>query len=73
MIAGEFIACLAVAIFNLIDLKEHNKKVDQTWPDYSDQRQSDMRLRFTLHFGGEYILIILLAGLFIKHLLEEIL
>ena len=73
MNAGIVFACAVVCFFNIWELKEHNKKVEKNWPDYSDQHHWDMRHTYSVGLGGEYLLLAILIGLFIKELLGEIL
>ena len=72
MTIGIIVGCIAVCIFNIWDLKEHNKKVEKYWPDTSDQDHWHMRLTFTVGLGGEYILLAILIGFFIRELWEVI-
>ena len=72
MTVGIVLGCIAVCVFNIWDLKEHNKKVEKNWPDISDQNHVHNRLTYTVGLGGEYILLVILIGLFIKELLEEL-
>ena len=72
MIAGSLFACVVVCILNIYELYQHNQKVERHWPDISDQKHWDMRLKFKVGLGGEILLLIALIGLFIGELIKEI-
>ena len=56
----------------LIEFKEHNKKVENTWPDHSNQQHSDMRLRFHIQPVSLSLLLIYTVIFFILDLISYI-
>lgn len=74
MSIGVCLLGIFVAIANIIDYKSHNKKVDQTWPetyDHNSQFNFNMRDRFTVHYGGEYVFIIIFVICLIDQIVKE--
>ena len=58
---GVLAFCVFIVGCNIYELKEHNKKVNNYWPDDSDQQHWNMRHRFTIGLGGEYFLLVILV------------
>lgn len=63
-----------VAVAHILDYKSHNKKVEQTWPetyDHNSQYNFNMRNQFTIHYGGEYIYIIIFVYYLIDNIVKQ--
>lgn len=63
------VVALALAVLCLIEVREHNKKVDQTWPDISDPQQFQQHERFHIQPVAHYLLLIYTVFLFIAHII----
>lgn len=64
-----YLACIFVLIICLVDLVNHNKKVDELFPDDSNQHHWHMRSELKIRFYGFGILLILLIAFFIKSII----
>lgn len=72
---GVCILGLFLAIGNIIDSKSHNKTVEQTWPetyDHNSQYNFSMRDKFKVHYGAEYIYVIIFAYYLIDQFIKGI-
>ena len=61
------IVALFLAVLCLIEVKEHNKKVDQSFPDTTDPQQFHQHERFHIQPIAHYFLLIYTALQFISH------
>ena len=66
-IAGLFFLALCI-----VDIRDHNKKVEEEWPDDSDQHHWHMRQKFRINLIGHYFLAILLAAMLVRNILSII-
>ena len=64
----ELVGLIAFYILLLVDIYNHNKKVDRQWPGGTDPVQSDMARRFRITGFPYYLFLVLLVGLLIKNI-----
>ena len=71
------VAVIVLLIICLVDLNDHNKKVDKMFadpdPNLPDARHWRMRHELHVSLYGFYLLLILLIALLIKSLINEFL
>lgn len=65
---AELAALIVFYLLLLVDISNHNKKVDKQWPDGTDPVQSDMARRFRITGYPYYLFLVLLIGLLIKNI-----
>ena len=63
------LAGIILSIILILELKDHNKKVEQLWPDHGDQRQTDYRLKMTVSLYSHYFLLLIMIVLFVLDLI----
>ena len=61
-----YIICAVWLVVCLVDLHNHNNKVNEMFPDHSDRRQNEKRHDLTISFYGFGFLIIMMIGFFIR-------
>ena len=60
---SDLVAIIVFYLLILVDIHNHNKKVDRQWPDGTDPVQSDMNRRFRITGYPFYLFLVLLVGL----------
>ena len=61
-----YLICIVWLVICLFDLRDHNKKVEEMFPDHSDKHQNEKRHELTISFYGFGFLILMMLGLFIR-------
>lgn len=65
---SDLVAIIVFYLLILVDIHNHNKKVDRQWPDGTDPVQSDMNRRFRITGYPFYLFLVLLICLLIKNI-----
>ena len=52
-----YIGLLIILLLCVADLHRHNRKVEEMFPDYGDEKQDKMRRELTIELYGFYLLI----------------
>ena len=66
------IICLVLLIICIIEVRQHNEKVEELWPDETyNQKDREMRREMTVSLVGHYFFLLILIGFLIKSIIQE--
>ena len=61
-----YLIAIALSLFCIYEIKDHNNKVEQLFPDPADQKQFNMRSELKISLVGHGLLLIALIAYFLS-------